>query len=87
MRVFPLLREATDTIIESLKDKGALFRDEPVNWGNLRCTDVSLIQDESGMRFLVKVEEASSDAVMFREYLADRIRRELLLDVEVRTEW
>ncbi|RMG02750.1 MAG: hypothetical protein D6726_06950 [Nitrospirae bacterium] len=87
MQVFPYLRDVADSVLESVKARKNLFQNEPVNWGSLRCSDVRLVRDDAGTRFLIKVEEASPEATFFKQYLAERIKHETLLDVEVQTEW
>jgi len=83
------VREKINSLIRSLyKENGdidtAKLRElgldkEPVNWGNLECTDVEIV-------IVAYVGEASPDAVRFKDWLEDELADEGY-DVVIIPEW
>lgn len=86
MRVtFQNLREITEDALQAacLKDLPG-----PVNWGDLRCVEVSyVVRDEGRPYFNVLIEEASPDASELQQFVLDAIARRGYMNVEVETAW
>jgi len=72
-----LYKENGDVDLAKLKELG--LDKEPVNWGNLECTSVRVVM-------IAYVEEASPDAVRFKDWLEDKLAEEGH-DVVVVPEW
>jgi len=62
-----LYKKSGDVDPTKLKELG--LDKEPVNWGNLECTDVEVVM-------VAHVGEASPDAVKLTEWLEDKLAEE-----------
>jgi len=72
-----LYKESGDVDSTKLKELG--LDKEPVNWGNLECTDVEIV-------IVAYVGEASPNAVKFKEWLENELSKEEY-NITVITEW
>jgi len=72
-----LYKENGDINTAKLKELG--LNKEPVNWGNLECTSVRVVM-------IAYVEEASPDAVRFKDWLEDELADEGY-DIVIMPEW
>ena len=72
-----MYKESGDVDPAKLKELG--LDKEPVNWGNLECTDVEIVM-------VAHVGEASPNAVKLKEWLENELSKEEY-DITVITEW
>ena len=72
-----LYKKSGDVDPTKLKELG--LDKEPVNWGNLECTDVEVVM-------VAHVGEASPNAVKLKEWLESELSKEEY-DISVITEW
>ena len=64
------------------------FREDPVNWADLGCTDVEFVQPVEGNAFFrAIIEEASPDCRELPEFIRERLEQGGFPGVEVSTEW
>jgi hypothetical protein len=80
------LLAATDEVIGAI-ESGDLVRG-PVNWADLSCCQVSWVVTDDGSEYAeVLIEEASPEAVEFRETVRCELVRRGWPGVQVVTEW
>jgi hypothetical protein len=70
------IQRAVDAILKGLDPKD--FPHEPINWGDLRCTEVREMKLDGS--FLVIIEEATREAAKLRE----TVRRKMLENHNIR---
>lgn len=85
-----LQEHATEVCEEAVAELGEneSFTHQAVNWASLVCNDAECYLNSSGQRgFRVTISEASPDAGIFRQYVADALTTRGYSDIEVITEW
>lgn len=80
------LRTATEEILRSLGPEDC--PNDPINWGDLHCTEAKLIVNDDGDECLeVLIEEASPSCSEIRKIVCERLALEEWKNVAVGTEW
>jgi len=79
------IKQDVNEIIKSLYNKSgkkikANFKNEPINWGDLRCFAVE-------EKYVVYISEASPNATEFKNYIKNELEKKGYKNVEIITEW
>lgn len=77
-----------DAILEEASKLKSLFREDPINWGDLSCVSTEYYETcfgENGSR--VFISEAAPEATTLKEFVFDKLRERDWIGIEVITEW
>lgn len=81
------IQEAVNLALIEIKKRDGAWKDEPINWADLRCVDVEYVTGIYNSLFRAIIEEADPNCPSLHVFISEHIKKLGYEDIEIVTEW